>query len=50
MTIVDHLRLTVCLRVERRAQADLDTGHLKEVVTHVTGEDWTKVFGGGESV
>lgn len=37
--LVDHLRLTVCLRMERCAHAQGDARHLEEVMPHMAGAD-----------
>ena len=36
--LIDHLRLAICLGVERCAHAELDARHLEEVAPHVPGE------------
>lgn len=41
--LVDDLCLALCLSVDRRAQVELDTSHLEEVILHVTGEDLVAV-------
>jgi len=45
--LIDHLRLTVCLRVEGRAHAERDAGHLEEVTPHMTGENRVPVADDG---
>ena len=45
--LIDDLRLTIRLRVERRAQAKLHASHLEKVMPHVAREDRIAITNNG---